>query len=395
VLDAGELGIFEEQLMSRPFVFCTLMALMLVPAAAAFALVPDAPSKEAWGQTDDGRAVDRYTLTNAAGAEVDVITWGAIVTRIVVPDRTGKKDDVVLGFDTLAGYLGQHPYFGAVVGRYGNRIAKGRFTLDGKTYTLATNNGPNSLHGGIKGFDKQVWQARPLASADGQGVELTYVSKDGEEGYPGTLTTKVTYTLTPSSVLRIQYEATTDKDTVLNITNHSYFNLAGQAHGDILKHELQLDADRFTPVDATLIPTGEIRPVAGTPFDFRTPHAIGERINADDEQIKFGGGYDHNFVLNGQMGTLRRAARVVEPSTGRVLEVFSTEPGVQFYSGNFLDGTVKGKGGRAYPKRSGFCLETQHFPDSPNHPQFPSAVLKAGATYRSTTEFRFSNDKAR
>jgi aldose 1-epimerase len=381
--------------MSRPFAFCTLMALMLVPAAAALALVPDAPSKEAWGKTSDGRTVDRYTLTNPAGAEVDIITWGAIVTRIAVPDRTGKKDDVVLGFDTLAGYLGQHPYFGAIVGRYGNRIAKGRFALDGKTYTLATNNGPNSLHGGNKGFDKQVWQARPIASADGQGVELTYVSKDGEEGYPGTLTTKVTYTLTPSSVLRIQYEATTDTDTVLNVTNHSYFNLAGHANGDILKHELQLDADRFTPVDATLIPTGEIRPVAGTPFDFRTPHAIGERINVDDEQIKFGGGYDHNFVLNGQMGTLRRAARVVEPSTGRVLEVFTTEPGVQFYSGNFLDGSVKGKGGRAYPKRSGFCLETQHFPDSPNHPKFPSTVLKAGDTYKSTTEFRFATDKPR
>jgi aldose 1-epimerase len=381
--------------MSRPFVFCTLMALILVPTAAAFALVPDAPPKEAWGQTADGRAIDRYTLTNAAGAEIDIITWGAIITRIVVPDRAGKKDDVALGFDTLAGYLGQHPYFGAIVGRYGNRIAKGRFTLNGKTYTLAVNNGPNSLHGGLKGFDKQVWQARPLASADGQALELTYISKDGEEGYPGTLQTKVIYTLTPASVLRIQYEATTDKDTVLNITNHSYFNLAGQANGDILRHQMLIDADKFTPVDATLIPTGEIRPVEGTPFDFRKATPIGARIDAKDQQIASGGGYDHNFVLNGQAGTLRRAARVVEPTSGRVLEVFTTEPGVQFYTGNFLDGSLKGKGGRAYPRRSGFCLETQHFPDSPNHPEFPSTVLRAGNTYRSTTEFRFSTDKAR
>lgn len=378
--------------MSRLFVFCTVIALMLVPAAA-FVRAVNGQSKQPWGETTDGRAIDRYTLTNPAGVEIDVITWGAIVSRIVVPDRTGKKDDVALGFDNLAGYLGEHPYFGAIVGRYGNRIAKGRFTLNGKTYTLAVNNGPNSLHGGLKGFDKQVWQARPFAGADGQSLELTYVSKDGEEGYPGTLRAKVTYTLTPTNTLRIQYEATTDKDTVLNITNHSYFNLAGQAHGDILAHQMQLDADRFTPVDATLIPTGELKAVAGTPFDFRTPAAIGARIDAGDQQIKFGGGYDHNFVINGQAGTLRRAARVTEPSTGRVMEVFTTQPGVQFYTGNFLDGSVKGKGGRAYPRRSGFCLETQHFPDSPNQPAFPSTVLKAGDTFRSTTEYRFSTDR--
>jgi aldose 1-epimerase len=296
-----------------------------------------------------------------------------------------------LGFDSLEGYLSENPYFGAVVGRYGNRIAKGRFMLNGKEYKLATNNGPNALHGGLKGFDKQIWQAQPVGNS---GLRLTYVSNDGEEGYPGTLTTTVEYTLTDANELKLAYSATTDKDTVLNVTNHSYFNLAGEGSGDILGHRLQLFADRFTPVDATLIPTGELRPVAASPFDFRQPRLIGERIDAPgDEQIKFGGGYDHNFVLNGAMGTLRPAARVIEPKSGRVMEVSTTEPGVQFYTGNFLDGIIKGKGGKAYKRRYAFCLETQHFPDSPNQNKFPSVVLKPGQKFASHTVFKFSTEK--
>jgi aldose 1-epimerase len=342
-----------------------------------------------FGKTTDGRPIDRYTLKNANGLEADVITWGGIVTRLLVPDRSGKPGDVVLGFDTLDGYLKQHPYFGAIVGRYGNRIAKGRFSLNGKSYTLATNNGPNSLHGGVKGFDKQVWTARPVSSPDGDAVELTYVSQDGEEGYPGTLTAKVTYTLTRENALRIDYDLTTDQDTVANVTNHSYFNLAGQGNGDILSHEIMIDADRFTPVDDTLIPTGELRPAAGTPFDFHTPTAIGARITSADEQIKFGKGYDHNFVLNGSSGTLRQVVRVTEKTSGRTMEVHTTEPGVQFYTGNFLDGTLTGKAGKIYKFRYGFCLETQHFPNSPNTPSFPSTVIKAGEHYRSRTEYRF------
>ena len=288
--------------------------------------------------------MDLFTLKNAKGMEVVITNYGAIVVSLKTPDRNGKMADVVLGFDSLDGYLGDNPYFGAIVGRYGNRIAKGRFTLNGKQYQLATNNGPNALHGGIKGFNKVVWQAQPVGES---GVKLTYVSQDGEEGYPGTLTATVEYTLTDANELKISYLATTDKDTVLNLTNHSYFNLAGEGTGDILGHVLQIFADRFTPVDATLIPTGELKPVAGTPFDFRQPHAIGERINATDEQIKLGGGYDHNFVLNGTIGTLHPAARVSEPTSGRVMEVLTTQPGVQFYSGNFLDGSIKGKGREA------------------------------------------------
>jgi aldose 1-epimerase len=349
----------------------------------------EGPMKQSFGKTTDGRPIDRYTLKNAHGLEADVITWGAIVTRLVVPDRTGTPGDVVLGFDTLDGYLKEHPYFGAIVGRYGNRIAKGRFTLNGTTYTLATNNGPNSLHGGLKGFDKQVWTARPVTAADGQAVELSYVSKDGEEGYPGTLTARVTYTLTNSNALRIEYDLASDKDTVANVTNHSYFNLAGQGTGDILSHEAMISADRFTPVDETLIPTGELRPVAGTPFDFRTPMPIGSRITATDEQIKFGKGYDHNFVVNGEAGSLRHAVRVTEKTSGRVMEVYTTEPGVQFYTGNFLDGSLRGKGGKVYAFRNGFCLETQHFPNSPNTPSFPTTVIRAGEHYKSQTEYRF------
>jgi aldose 1-epimerase len=304
------------------------------------------------------------------------------------PDRDGKLADVVLGFDTLAGYLGTHPYFGALIGRYGNRIANGKFTLGGETYTLATNNGPNALHGGIKGFDKVLWTAEPAAG--GASLVLRYVSQDGEEGYPGTLSTKVSYTLGDDNALRIDYEATTDKPTVVNLTSHSYFNLKDGGASPILDHEIMIAASRYTPVDATLIPAGEIAPVEATPFDFRTATAIGARIEADDEQIKFGLGYDHNFALDRTGDGLVLAARVYEPTTGREMEVHSTEPGVQFYTGNFLDGSVVGKGGVAYQKRAAFCLETQHFPDSPNHPDFPSTVLEPGQTYRSTTVYKFS-----
>lgn len=367
-----------------------LLALIVLALPLGVALTADeTPRPQPFGKTEDGTSIERYTLKNAHGVEVDVITWGGIVTRIVVPDRKGTPGDVALGYDTLEPYLKPHPYFGALVGRYGNRMANGQFTLNGKTYTLAKNNGPNSLHGGLKGFDKRVWKARGVTTPHGPGVELSYVSADGEEGYPGTLTTTVTYALGADNALRIDYQATTDKDTVLNLTNHSYFNLAGVGAGDILSHEMQILADRFTPVGETLIPTGELRPVEGTPFDFRTPTRIGARIDADDEQIRFGKGYDHNFVLNGQAGTLRPVARVSERTSGRVLEVETTEPGVQFYTGNFLDGSLRGKG-TVYAFRTGFCLETQHFPDSPNQPRFPSTVLKPGQTYRSTTVYRFS-----
>ncbi len=346
-------------------------------------------TKASFGKLADGAAVDIYTLKNAAGMEAAITTYGGRIVSLKTVGRDGKFADVVLGFDNLEGYLGDNPYFGALVGRYGNRIAKGHFKLDGKDYKLAVNNGVNSLHGGLKGFDKVLWTGREVPGGD-PSLELTYVSKDGEEGYPGTLTQKVTYTLTAANELKIDYSATTDQDTVVNVTNHSYFNLAGQGQGDVLGHVVQLSAAKFTPVDAGLIPTGELKSVEGTPFDFRQPTAIGARINAADEQIKLGGGYDHNFVVDGTPGTLRPVARVTEPVSGRVLEVSTTEPGVQFYTGNFLDGTVKGKGGVAYAKRSGFCLETQHFPDSPNHPDFPTTTLKPGAEYKSTTLFKFS-----
>jgi len=364
---------------------------LVVLIGFAFAAGAAEPVKEPFGTTPDGVAVERYTLKNAKGVEIGVITYGARVTHILVPDRSGTMANVTLGFDTLDGYLKDNPYFGAIVGRYGNRIAKGKFTLNGKTYTLAVNNGPNALHGGLRGFDKRVWAARAMTGINGApSVELTYVSKDGEEGYPGTLTAKVTYTLTNDSALRIDYELTSDKDTVANVTNHAYFNLAGQGNGDILGHQIEINADRFTPVDAGLIPTGELKPVAGTPFDFRKMTAIGARIEADDQQIKLGGGYDHNFVLNGEAGTLRQAVRVTEPTSGRSMEVLTTEPGVQFYTGNFLDGTITGAGGKVYKRRFGFCLETQHYPDSPNHPAFPSVVVKPGQPYKSTTVYRFS-----
>ena len=343
--------------------------------------------KTAFGKTSDGQNVDLYTLTNKNGMQVAITNFGGIVVRIKVADRHGKVEDVVLGYDSLDGYVSDKSYFGAVVGRYGNRIAQGKFTLDGATYTLARNNGENSLHGGIKGFNKAVWEAREVAAKEGPSVELTYTSKDGEEGYPGNLSVKVVYTLTDRNELKIDYSATTDKKTVLNLTNHSYFNL-NPGGSDILQHILMIQADKFTPVDAGLIPTGELRSVAGTPFDFRKPTAIGARIEQDDEQLKLGKGYDHNFVLSGKGVGL--AARVVEPTTGRVLEVLTSEPGVQFYSGNFLDGSARGKGGKTYGRRSAFCLETQHFPDSPNHQKFPTTELKPGEKYHSTTIYKFS-----
>jgi aldose 1-epimerase len=334
-----------------------------------------------------------YLLENAHRMEVRVIPYGAIVTSIRVPDRDGRFDDVVLGYDSPESYtMNNGPYMGAIVGRYGNRIAKGLFTLDGQTYKLATNNGPNHLHGGVKGFDKVVWQADGFKNADNTGIVLRYTSRDGEEGYPGTLKAQVTYTLTDKNELIIDYLVTSDKATPVNLTHHSYFNLTG-ATRDVLDHEVTIDADRFTPVDATLIPTGVLAPVDGTPFDFRKPTTIGSRITQDDEQLRLGGGYDHNFVLTRQGDGLVHAARVHDPSTGRVLDVSTTEPGVQFYSGNFLDGSIQGKSGRSYGKRFGFCLETQHFPDSPNQPQFPSTILRPGMEYRSRTVYTFSADR--
>jgi len=339
--------------------------------------------------TASGQPVDIFTLRNAHGIEVKATSYGAIITSIVTPDRNGHPGDIVLGFDTIEGYLTNSPYFGAVVGRYGNRIAKGRFTLDGRTYPLATNNGPNHLHGGLKGFDKVVWKAEPLQGKTG--VAFSRRSPDGEEGYPGNLDVRITYELTDRNELVIDYHATTDKATPVNLTQHSYFNLAGD--GDILGHQLMIAADRYTPVDTTLIPTGDLAPVEGTPFDFRTATAIGARIDQTNEQLKNGGGYDHNWVLTKKGASRQLAARVVESKTGRTLEVSTTEPGVQFYTGNFLDGKVVGKGGRAYQRRSGFCLETQHFPDSPNQPKFPSAILRPGSAYESQTVFTFGVTK--
>jgi aldose 1-epimerase len=371
-----------------------LSASLGAAALVGCAGVPDAPvqkgqiNQRPFGQTKDGTPVTLFTLRNNKGAEAGIINYGGLVIFLKVPDRNGHFDDVVLGYDNLADYIKESPYFGAMIGRYGNRIAKGKFTLDGKEYTLAINNGPNALHGGIKGFDKVVWEPKVLATLDGPSLELRYTSKDGEEGYPGTLTVKATYTLTEDNALKLEFTATTDKDTVLNLTQHSYFNLAGK--GDILNHQVMIPADKFTPVDSTLIPTGELKPVEGTPFDFRTPTAIGARIGQDDEQLKFGGGYDHNWVINKPMGQLGLMGRVYEPTTGRVLEVFSTEPGLQFYTGNFLDGKLTGKGGWAYQFRNGFCMEAQHYPDSPNQPNFPSVVLKPGEVYRNTIIFKFS-----
>jgi aldose 1-epimerase len=367
------------------------MAMITANGAAAQS---GSTTKTFFGKTTDGKPVDLYLLKNKNGVEVAITTYGGAVVSLKVPDRNGKVGDVVLGYDSVDGYVSDKSYFGAIIGRYGNRIGHAQFTLDGKTYTLAKNNGENSLHGGIKGFNKAVWAAKEIPAKNGQALELTYLSKDGEEGFPGNLQVRVVYTLTDSNELKIEYFATADKKTVVNLTNHSYFNLAGPGSGDILGHILQIEADKFTPVDSSLIPTGELRDVSGTPFDFRKATAIGARIDANEEQIKLGGGYDHNFVLRRKTGDpISLAARVVEPATGRVLEVWTTEPGVQFYTGNFLDGSAQGKGRIRYTKRSAFCLETQHFPDSPNQPKFPSVVLNPGERYHTTTIYKFTTEK--
>ena len=347
----------------------------------------------AFGTLASGQSVQLFTLRNTRGIEVQFTNYGGIITSLKTPDRAGHFSDIVLGYDNLTAYVANSPYFGAIVGRYANRIARGHFTLDGAAYTLAVNNGPNSLHGGLRGFDKVVWSARPFQNQEGQGVTLDYTSKNGEEGYPGTLHAVVTYTLTADDRLIVDYQATTDKATPINLSQHSYWNLAGNASRDILGHVLTINADATTPVDSTLIPTGEIAPVQGTPFDFRTPTAIGARVDQrQDAQIRYGNGYDHNWVLNragAASDALVLAARVVEPSSGRTMEISTTEPGLQFYSGNFLDGSITGKGGAVYRFRYGIALETQHYPDSPNHPNFPSTILRPGQQYRSRTVFKF------
>jgi len=344
--------------------------------------------KSSFGTTKDGQAVDLYTLTNANGVAARIITYGALLTELHVPDRDGKMADVVLGFKTLDRYEGDHPYFGGTIGRVANRIAKGKFRLNGQEYTLAANNGPNHLHGGLRGFDKRVWKAQPVSVGGVPAVRFAYTSADMEEGYPGALTATVTYTLTHSNELRLDYTATTDKPTIVNLTNHSYFNLAGDGQGTILDHELTILADRYTPVDGTLIPTGEIASVRGTVMDFNRATPIGARISEVPGPAP--GGYDHNYVLSHGGRVLAMSATVREPKSGRVMEVLTSEPGVQLYTGNFLDGTITGKAGVAYQKHFGFCLETQHFPDAINHPNFPPVVLQPGRTFKSTTVYRFS-----
>lgn len=355
-----------------------------------------------FGALPDGREVTLYRLANDHGLAVEIMNYGGIIVSLRAPDREGNVEDIVLGFNSLDGYLSDayrqlNPYFGALIGRYGNRIDQGRFTLDGTTYQLTANDGDNHLHGGGRGFDRRLWDAEPFSGEDGEGLILRHVSEDGEEGYPGRLEATVTYTLTDDNALKVRYRAETDQATPVNLTQHSYFNLAGEGAPGILDHVLTIHGDAFTPVDEMLIPTGEIRDVAGTPFDFREPTPIGARIADADRQLERGGGYDHNFVLSMDSAPLdapRAAARVVEPGSGRVLEIATTEPGLQFYSGNFLDGSVTGKGGEPYGQRSGFALETQHFPDSPNQPDFPSTILEPGETYHSLTVYRFSTDAA-
>jgi aldose 1-epimerase len=363
----------------------TLSTVIMTTTASAATI-----TKQPYGKTPDGAVVDLYTLTNGKGVEAQIITYGGTVVSLKVPDSAGKLDNVVLGFSRLEDYAESSPYFGAIIGRYGNRIGGARFMLDGVSYQLPANDKTNSLHGGKKGFDKVVWQAQEVTGDSGPALRLSHRSPDGDQGYPGNLAVTVDYTLTDDNALRIQYSATTDKPTVVNLTNHSYFNLSGEASGDVMAQEIMINAERYTPVDPGLIPTGELAPVAGTPFDFTKPTAIGARIDEGHEQIVRGRGYDHNFVLNRPAdNSLALAARVRDPKTGRTLEVLTTEPGVQFYSGNFLDATLVGTGGKVYRQTTGFCLETQHFPDSPNKPDFPSTVLRPSETYRTTTVYRF------
>ncbi len=363
------------------------------PASETSSTTPATPSvnmkKDHFGQLHNGDPADLYTMTNANGVSVAITTYGGRVVSVKVPDKKGAFADIVLGFNSLDGYLSDNPYFGALIGRYGNRIGKAQFTLNGTVYKLAANDGPNSLHGGKIGFDKVLWTGADKTTSDTPSLELRYTSKDGEEGYPGTLASIVTYSLTPQNELKIEYKATTDRDTVLNLTNHSYWNLAGAGEGDILGHEMTIAASKFTPVDKTLIPTGELKSLDGSPFDFRTATAVGARIDKDDPQLKFGMGYDHNWVLDSTGGSITRCALVHEPNYGRTLEVSTNQPGLQFYTGNFLDGKIKGKGGKVYPRRGALCLETQHFPDSPNKPNFPSSELKPGQEYKYTTIYKF------
>lgn len=384
----------ERQIRMRTKNWRLVLALSLIPLACVSnqQKAMGATHKERFGALPTGEQIDLYTLRNSKGVEVAITNYGGRIVSLRTPDRNGKSDNIVLGFDNLEGYLGPNPYFGAIVGRYANRIAKGEFTLDGVAYKLVVNNGPNALHGGTKGFDKVAWTAKEVSTKEGPGLELQYLSKDGEEGYPGNLSVTVTYVLTDANELKIDYKATTDKDTVLNLSNHSYFDLSGQAHGDITHHVVTINADRFTPVDETLIPTGELRNVQGTPFDFRKPKEIVARIDDKNQQLEYGKGYDHNFVLNRTGTGPTFAARVRDPNSGRVLEVLTTQPGLQFYTGNSLDGTVKGDGGVVYGRRSGLCLETQHFPDSPNKPKFPSTELRPGQRYHEITIFKFSTD---
>jgi aldose 1-epimerase len=363
-----------------------LAVLGLIPSCATTGSGNMSVNSEAWGTTKDGQNVTLYTLRNRNGMEARITDYGGIIVSLTAPDKNGQFADVVLGFDNLADYEAKNPFFGCITGRYANRIAKGKFTLNGTEYKLAVNNGPNHLHGGKVGFDKKVWRAKPIRRAGGVGLEMSYTSPDGEEGYPGTLDSRVSYLLTNDNELEIEYSATTDKPTIVNLTNHSYFNLAGEGSGSILNHTLSINADAFTPTDDTLIPNGERRSVAGTPLDFTSAHRIGERINANFLPLKQGQGYDHNYVLSGS--GLRTAARAKDPKSGRVLEVRTTEPGVQLYTGNHLN--VTGKDGHHYASRHGFCLETQHFPDSPNQPSFPSPVLQPGDKYQHTCIYKFT-----
>jgi aldose 1-epimerase len=370
------------------FVFIIFLASAILAHGRSSKAAHGAVEEQPFGTTKEGKKITLYTLTNSHHMEIRAMNYGAIIVSLRVPDRKGQVADIVLGHDTLEGYFDNSPHLGGLVGRYANRIANGSFTLDGVKYSLPKNNGPNTLHGGIKGFDQAVWQDTPLKGKTG--VAFSYLSKDGEEGFPGNLKVKVTYSLTEANELVINYEATTDKPTVLNLSQHSYFNLAGEGTGDILNHEVMINADRFTPVDSTMIPTGELRPVKGTPLDFTTQTKVGTRIDDNYEQLVLGKGYDHNFVINRKAEGLVSAARAYEPTSGRVMEISTDQPGVQFYTGNFLDGTVTGKQGHVYKQRYGLCFETQHFPDSPNHPEFPSVVLRPGQTFHSRTIFKFS-----